>query len=238
MTGRRQRQSMAAWVQGAVTALRGVSPGWWMLAALAVIGATLLRLATAATPAATIAGIVQLLVLLLLNFALTRAAAGVRPVVAAGPAMLRFAVVLAGTILFTILPLAVARALLPVGARLADVWLWSFMATTVGTLLLWPLSPWIAALAAGDRTLGPDGAWRLLRGRMATFCGAYLMVVSPCFAVHLMLTMVLDAPGSTLAGTALIGVMFVDSAASLAQLALTVGLGVAAWRLHGVRTAR
>jgi len=242
MTGqRRQRLSMAAWVQGAVATLRGVSAGWWMLAMLAmlvVIGVTLLRLATAATPAALAAGIVQLIALLLLHYLLYRAAAGVRPVLAVAAPLLRFGIALVATILVMLVPLAVARALLPAGARLADVWLWSFVATTVGTLILWPLAPWLAALATGDRTLGPEGSWRLLRGRLATFCGAYLMIVSPCFAVHLMLTMVLDAPGSTLAGSALIAVVFVDALASLAQLALTVGLAVAAWRLHAARGAR
>lgn len=242
--GRRQRRSMATWVHDAATLLRGLPPGLWILSALTVIGVTLVRLAGApmpgepAGPAAAIAGIVQLAVLLLLNFVLYRAAAGVRPVLAIGAPLLRFGAALAAAILFTILPLAVARALLPAGARLADVWLWSFVATTAGTLLLWPLAPWIAALAIGDRTLGPLGGWQRLRGRMLTFCGAYLMIVSPCFAVHLMLTMVLDAPGSTLAGSALIGVVMVDSAASLAQLALTVALGVAAWRLHADRQAR
>ena len=242
--GRRQRRSMAAWVHDAAALLRGLPPGLWILSALTVIGVTLVRLGSMPVPgepaglAAPIAGIVQLAVLLLLNFALYRGMAGVRPLLAIGAPLLRFGAVLAATILFTVVPLAVARALLPAGARLADVWLWSFVATTVGTLMLWPLAPWIAALAIGDDTLGPAGGWQRLRGRMLTFCGAYLMVVSPCFAVHLMLTMVLDAPGSTLAGSALIGVVFVDSAASLAQLVLTVALGVSAWRLHADRQAR
>ncbi|WP_076070114.1 hypothetical protein [Sphingomonas montana] len=241
---RRGRRTTGAWVQAAVDILRGLPAGCWLTAALVVIGVTLFRLAAAPVPGeapaawAASAGIVQLVVLLLLNFALYRVAGGVRPAVAVGAPLLRFGAVLAGTILFTLLPLAVARALVPANARLADIWLWSFAATTFANLLLLPLAPWIAALAIGDRTLGAAGGWWTLRGRLLSFAGAYLAVVSPCFAVHLMLTMLLDAPGSTLAGSALIGIVFVDSAASLAQLVLTVALGVAAWRLHEAGRAR
>jgi hypothetical protein len=241
---RRGRRTTGAWVQAAIDVLRGLPAGLWVVAALVVIGVTLARLGTAAAPgeapniAAAIAATAQLLALLLLNFVLYRAAAGIHPTTRAGGPLLRFGAVLAGTILFTLLPLAAAKALLPVDARLADVWLWSFAATTFANLVLLPLAPWIAALAIGDRTLGPGGGWGVLRGRLVSFAGAYLAVVAPCFAVHLMLTMLLDAPGSALAGSALIGIVFIDSAASLAQLVLTVALGVTAWRLHEAGPAR
>ncbi|HEX8447710.1 MAG TPA: hypothetical protein VF649_13980 [Sphingomonas sp.] len=234
---RRQRRGTGDWIQLMLAEARGVPPGYWVMSGLVVIGITLMRVATAGS-AAMGADVVQALALILMTYVLYRAAVPVRPVVRIGPPLIRFGAAWIAAILFTLVPLAIARALLPAGARLADLWLWAFVATTIANLVLLPLAPWIAALAIGDRQIGPGGGWRLLRRQFGSFAGAYLAVVSPCFAVHLMLTMLLDDPASTLSGTALIAVVFVDSAASLAQLVLSVALGTAAWRLREGKPAR
>jgi hypothetical protein len=244
MRTRRDRRSTLDWIRATIEVLKtGITPALWLISGLAVIGVTIFRLATTPLPGealvgvARFSGLFQLVVVLVLTYVLHRAAAQATPAFRFGMPLARFALLFVGLLIVAMLMLGLAGLLMPASARLADVWLAALAASTVASLVTLPLAPWQTALAVGDRTLGPAGGWQGLRGHFAGFLGAYLAIVTPFFAIHLALTLLLDDPQSTLAGTVLIGVVAVDSAASLGQLVLTVGLGVAAWTVARTRAA-
>lgn len=239
------RRTTIEWIRAAGEALRlGIDPVLWVLAGLIVAGTTLLRLGVAQSARdlsesmVAAADIVLFLTPAMLGFVLYRAASRAVPPLRINLALLRFLLLYLLTYFLLRLVLGTAAAAARTDMVLADVWLWIFLATTAAQLVLLPLAPWTAALAVGDRSLGPSGSWLGLRKQFLGFVGAYLTSVSPFFAVHLALTLLLDDPAMHLAKPTLIALVTLDSAASLAQLLLTVGLAVAAWTVARERAGK
>jgi hypothetical protein len=97
-------------------------------------------------------------------------------------------------------------------------------------VMLVRLFAWQTALAIGDRSLGPVGAWRGLSGRHGMLAVAYLAIL-PFAVLHAVLTeLAVRSQGDN---PTLIVLAFGDGAVSSVQLALYCALAVIAWRLAG-----
>jgi hypothetical protein len=211
--------------QGNVTArmfalLGRMGPGWWIVAVAVTAGTNLIDFFVVAagggaTPAFIAAALVRVGLVFWLGYALTRRLAGVERPAAPTMALARYALFM----------LAVAIAM---GVLTGLATLISFLLCTLAGLLLVRLYAWQGALAVGDRTLGPAGAWRRLAGRTGALVLAYLAIL-PVAAVHHALThyalQLLERPDL------LAAIAIGDGLASALQLALTAALAVVAWTM-------
>jgi hypothetical protein len=223
--------------QGNVTArmfalLGRMGPGWWIVAVAVTAGTNLIDFFVVAagggaTPAFIAAALVRVGLVFWLGYALTRRLAGVERPAAPTMALARYALfMLAVAIAMGVLT---GLATLIAGERgVAATGAVSFLLGTLAGLLLVRLYAWQGALAVGDRTLGPAGAWRRLAGRTGALVLAYLAIL-PVAAVHHALThyalQLLERPDL------LAAIAIGDGLASALQLALTAALAVVAWTM-------
>jgi hypothetical protein len=208
--------------------------GWWLLAAAITSGTNLLDFFAAAQPDAArsllfvAAALVRALLVFWLAYALIRRMAGTAEPMKPTFAFLRFALFMLGTVFVLGAATGLGTVITGAPADSAAAGIAAFLIITLVSVALVRLFAWQAALAVGDRTLGPAGAWRGLAGLMGGLVAAYL-IVAAVSAAHGFLTRL--AIASADAPAALVALAVVDGLVSAVQLMLGCALAVAAWRL-------
>ncbi|MBV8685645.1 MAG: hypothetical protein JOZ90_07255 [Alphaproteobacteria bacterium] len=206
---------------------------WWLLVAAIATGTNAVDFFAAAGPdpkhslAFILSALVRVLLVFWVGYAVLRRLADV-------PAPMRVGMPFLRTLLFMLGSAALMALATGIGAKAggggprgitAGIVAWLVM-TVVGMALV-RLDAWLAALAVGDRGLGPTGAWRRLAGGHGGLALASL-VISLVGAVHSASTRLALLPG--LEPSSLLGLALVDGIVSSVQLVLGAALAVAAWR--------
>jgi hypothetical protein len=213
---------------------KGLPVSWWLLVVAITAGTNALDFFAAAGPDAKrslpfiLSALVRVLLVFWLGYALLRKLARERAPMRIGMPFLRVVLFMLGTA-------ALMAAATGIGAKAGGGDPRSFTAAVVMWLVMTGISlalvrlyAWLAALAVGDRRLGPMGAWRGLAGCHAGLALAYL-AVSLVAALHSALTRLALLPG--LPRASLGGLALADGLVSGVQQGLASALAVAAWRV-------
>jgi hypothetical protein len=216
-----------------------MSPGWWLLAIAVTSSTNLLDFFAAPKAGQQIGGafafaaLVRVALVFWLSYALIRRLAGTDRPTAITPALARFVAFQIGMlVLFGAITGFVSRVLgVEMGGALGGIV--TFLIMTGTYLALVRLLAWQAALAVGDRDLGPARAWHGLADAKVPLVIGYL-IIAGFSAVHSALTHLAIASERS-AGLA--GLALVDGVVSAVQLVLICALSVTAWRLATGRSA-
>lgn len=212
--------------------------GWWLIAIAITSGTNLLDFFAAAQPDAArtsffaVAALIRIVAVFWLGYALLRRLADVpapwKPTLALG----RFALFGLGIIVAMVLAGLLAALITGVDARAISTGIVTFLLMTLFAILIIRLYAWQAALAVGDRSLGPRRIWRALSGVTGSLIAAYL-IVAVVAAVHSVLTRLAIASADS--SLTLILLALLDGLVSALQMVLMAGLSVTAWRIAKAR---
>lgn len=234
MAEERGRDLIGAMLAGA----KSLPAGWWLLVVAITAGTNALDFFAAQDPDArrsaffAVAAAIRVLLVFGLAYALLRRLADARPALRFGMTMLRTFLFMVGTVALLAGSAALAALITGGDARSMEVAVAVPIITTLVTVALVRLYAWQAALAVGDRELGPAGAWRALAGAHGRLAAAYL-IVAAIGVVHSLLTRLAIVPGRT--AESLLALAAVDGIVSALQLVLGCALAVAAWRAARTR---
>lgn len=217
-----------------IAAARGLPLPWWLLTIAITVGTNALDFFAAAegtkpgqSPAFIVSAIVRALLVFWLGYALLRRIAGVERPGRIGMPFLRVTLFTFGFLMLMGLCSLAGSALTGGGRTSAMGALVSSVIMALVVIALLRLYAWQAALAVGDRSLGPLGAWRALSGRHVELAIAYLPIALIAF-IHTLLTRMALEPQSSTERLALLAAG--DGIVSALQLILGCALSVAAWR--------
>jgi hypothetical protein len=208
--------------------------GWWLFVLAITAGTNALDFMAAAQPDAArsatfaVAALIRILLVFWIGFAILRRLAGPDGLSRAGMPFLRFSLFMIVMVALLAAATGLAVKLTGAGADNPVTGVVAFLLMTLISLALIRLYAWQAALAIGDRKLGPKGAWKALASRTGELRMAYLLLIVPVAALHSLLTRIALASGDDTA--TLLGLALVDGAVSAVQLVLTCSLAVSAWR--------